>query len=44
MLMCTLTLQAFDKAFSRRMQLAGHPAWGALPSALNRLAPTFHQG
>lgn len=36
MLMCTLTVQAFDKAFSRRMQLAGHPTWdrarGALPA------------
>jgi hypothetical protein len=35
MAMCTLTLEAFDLAFSRRMQLAGHASWeqerGPLP-------------
>ena len=35
MVMCTLTRQAFDRAFSRRMELAGHPTWeqerGVLP-------------
>ena len=36
MVMCTLTLQAFDRAFGRRMELGGHPTWeqerGALPA------------
>jgi hypothetical protein len=35
MVMCTLTQQVFDKAFGRRMELAGHPTWeqerGVLP-------------